>query len=55
MNKNRKINYDKFVGLRMSSSLYVMLGVLAKIKGKKIISLIREVLENYVRTELQIR
>lgn len=55
MDRNKKMNYDKFIGLRMASSLYVMLDVLAKIENKKVNSLIREVLEEHVRKELQIQ
>lgn len=54
MYKNKKLNYDKFIGLRVSSYLYTMLNILAEAKNKKMVSLIREVLEDYIKTELGI-
>ena len=53
--EDKKIDYDRFIGLYVSSFLYTMLNVLAEAKNKKIISLVREVLENYIKTELEIK
>ena len=52
MYRNKKLNYDKLVGLRMSSPLYVILEVIAKNKNKKLNDLLREVLESYALKEL---
>ena len=52
MHRNKKLNYDKFVGLRVSSSLYVMLEIIAKAKNKRVNDLLREVLETYALEEI---
>ena len=52
MHRNKKLKYDKFIGLRVSSSLHIVLNVIAENKNKKLNGLLRTVLEDYALKEI---